>query len=184
MCNVVSPAFKRDIVLVNRPDASGGQIVGQFWRKGSELCVISEVSDEYVLSGITMIDVRTIQSVKRRFPGKEIYERVLQGVSLSKEAALARRYGIDSKQDVLNEAARRGRLVGVYLEKDSPDIFHVGFVEGVEDKNVVIRPITSIGRLLADRDHHRLQKITRIEIATTYLCALEKYRSYAGKSKR
>ena len=67
-----------NLVLISRPDAVGdGEMVGHLWRKTGSLVVVSEISDDFRISGVTVLDARYVESLKRRFAGRRVYETVL-----------------------------------------------------------------------------------------------------------
>jgi hypothetical protein len=114
--NIQSGSVKLNLAIIKRSRKIGGDVWGHIWEEGGRIYACSELTDEFMLNGISFLDGKYIKKIKYEFRGKEFYSAALNDrlpVSLSR---LRQKFSTESKRQIFRTAKALRVLVAIHPE--------------------------------------------------------------------
>jgi hypothetical protein len=166
---------KLNLAIIERIRKIGVNTWGHVWEEGTGMCVFSELTDEFILNGISFLDEKYIKKIEYEFRNKEVYNAALNDklpVALSR---LRQKFSAKSKEQVFRIAKTSKTLVAIHPELIDKEVCYIGFVREVGRGHISIRAISSVGEWIETPDIFDLDDVTRIDIGSGYLRGLERF---------
>lgn len=163
-----------DLIVVRRPTELGGNIFGHRIDCSSTAVLLSEMTDDLSLSGVSLIFRDSILSYSSRFPRKSLYQAALRDRVSSEVLRLSRIYSRAQVDSVLLEAIGARHMVALHMERLDDFACEVGLVCDFDNELIRLLKVSSFGKLQKE-SVVRLVDVTRIEIETGYLRGIRRF---------
>jgi hypothetical protein len=160
------------LVRIERRGLFGHSLDGYVLQVTDRWVVIEELEDAVYFDGFGAVRVKDITSVKWNRDAAYV-ERALAVIGRP-----ARSLAIpeDAKtRDVIEAAASSAPLIGVHSEQHESEPMWIGRLEGTRKKRFGLLFINPDGTWDSEPDEYRYKDITRVEVGSRYLEALERF---------
>jgi hypothetical protein len=65
--NIQAGSAKLNLAIIKRSRKIGGNVWGHIWEEGGRVCACSELTDKFILNGISFLDGKYIKKIKYEF---------------------------------------------------------------------------------------------------------------------
>lgn len=148
-------------------------LICRVWHSTEDCVIASELSDSLDLDGIFIAPTMSIRCFDRDFDKVDFYRAAASAwPSPARYTELLQLLSCNLSQD-LPFLAGAELVVAIHMEVDDPDVLYVGLIREVADEFLLIDRISSRGGFIEEPLRIDLQAITKIELLTRYLVAVE-----------
>lgn len=138
-------------------------------------CILaSELSESLDLDGLCILPTKTVRSFDRAYGRVDFYNAAIGVTSLNDFATeLLERLTCNLEADI-RMLADLQVMVAVHLEIAEPDMFFAGRLRCDDGSRFSLGRISSRGLAVKDPLEFALSEVTKIEVATRYLVAIDR----------
>jgi hypothetical protein len=143
-------------------------------RSTDTVIVASELSNSLDLDGLCLLPTTTVRTFDRQFDRVDFYNAAVGTPVLSEEVRRLLDTLSGQAPDDFHTLARLSLLVAVHVEREEPDVCYVGRLHVFNDVVIQLDRVTPKGEWLPEPLDLDVSSITKVEMCTRYLLALDR----------
>lgn len=167
---LVGSIREKILISFTRPFEEGS-FIGYVLEIGPNFFLLAVIDNDTLLfNGFSCIRLADVRNLKVPHKYSAFIEATLR--KLGERAPRKPPVTLTDIGDLLTSAARKFPLVTIHRERINPDVCHIGRVQGVSRRQVMLLEIGPDARWDAKPESYRLSEITRIDFGGRYEHAL------------